>query len=215
MKIINLVKINEEFPVEIDDGIYVIESFLTSEEVIRLHELAENATQEEWDEVYLGQLKSKALSILGSNASDDEVADYMEKFTVNFWKDKKLIIKDSELVSKLNDRANLLFDGLYDTTPLSEFQRQYEGVSLDEHYDQGHNPALVRATVTYINDDYTDGELYFPDRGLVLKPKAGTMITFPASEDYVHGVKTVGPGPVRYVITSFGWAYGSKGYERY
>lgn len=210
---INMKEVNGSLPVEIDKGIFVIENFLTKEETELLHSLAEAADEEQWDLIYLNSLRTKAEGILGSSATKEEVDKYVEEHTVSFWKDKKLEIADRDLAKRITDRAQELFEGLYDTTPLTEFQRQYSGVSLDEHYDQGHDARLVRATVTYVNDNYVDGELYFPDRDLVFRPKAGTMITFPASKDYVHGVKKVGEGPTRYVITSFAWAHGSAGYN--
>jgi predicted 2-oxoglutarate/Fe(II)-dependent dioxygenase YbiX len=44
------------------------------------------------------------------------------------------------------------------------------------------------ASVYYINDDYTGGEINFPDHNLKIKPKANSFITFPSNSDYWHEV---------------------------
>ena len=55
----------------------------------------------------------------------------------------------------------------------------------------------------YINDDYVGGELYFPEYELEIKPKAKTLITFPATDDYLHGTRKVVSGSDRFVIATF------------
>ena len=39
--------------------------------------------------------------------------------------------------------------------------------------------------------DFGGGELYFPDLGCEFKPSRGAYVVFPASEDYIHGVRDV------------------------
>ena len=55
----------------------------------------------------------------------------------------------------------------------------------------------------YINDDYLDGELFFPNKDISLRPKPGDLLFFPGNEEYEHGVKHVGDVPIRYVIVGF------------
>jgi hypothetical protein len=59
------------------------------------------------------------------------------------------------------------------------------------------------AAIAYINDNYADGELFFPNLDIQLKPKPGTMLFFPGNEEYEHGVKPVGEGSIRYVLVGF------------
>lgn len=47
------------------------------------------------------------------------------------------------------------------------------------------------ASVYYINDDYEGGEINFPNHGLMIKPKANSLIFFPGNEEYEHQVFTV------------------------
>ena len=46
----------------------------------------------------------------------------------------------------------------------------------------------------YLNDDYEGGELEFPDWGMSMKPKAGTLIAFPSYIDFSHRVHPVTKG---------------------
>jgi hypothetical protein len=50
----------------------------------------------------------------------------------------------------------------------------------------GHLSILI-----YINDDYEGGEIYFPDRGIEIKPKSNMFICFPGNIHYRHGVRRV------------------------
>jgi 2OG-Fe(II) oxygenase superfamily len=53
-------------------------------------------------------------------------------------------------------------------------------------------PVLIEVAANlYLNDDFEGGELYFPMRDLVIKPKARQLILFPGGHEYIHGVKKV------------------------
>jgi hypothetical protein len=77
------------------------------------------------------------------------------------------------------------------------------GVELKPHTDQHTDPSIKYAAIIYINDDYKDGELFFKNLKLSLKPSPKTLLIFPGNEQYEHGVKTVSDGPVRYVLVGF------------
>ncbi len=59
--------------------------------------------------------------------------------------------------------------------------------------------------VWYLNDDYEGGEIYFPKQNIELKPKPNTLVFFPGTTEYLHGVKPITNG-IRYTLTSF-WTY--------
>jgi hypothetical protein len=59
--------------------------------------------------------------------------------------------------------------------------------------------------VYYLNDDYDGGEIYFPNQNIELKPKPNTLVFFPGTLEFLHGVKPITNG-VRYTLTSF-WTY--------
>jgi hypothetical protein len=54
-----------------------------------------------------------------------------------------------------------------------------------------------------LNEEYSKGELFFSNHNIELKPKQGSLLLFPGTEDYNHGVRHVGPGPIRYVLVGF------------
>ena len=56
-------------------------------------------------------------------------------------------------------------------------------------------------TVVYLNDDFLGGE-FFLDNGISIKPKAGSLIMFPSTHAYGHGVSEVTSGK-RYISAHF------------
>lgn len=58
------------------------------------------------------------------------------------------------------------------------------------------------SSIIYLNDDYTGGEIIFPKINLTIQPKKGTLIFFPGTAEYLHGVKPVLSG-VRFTIATF------------
>lgn len=57
-------------------------------------------------------------------------------------------------------------------------------------------------SIIYINDNYLGGEIYFPQHQIEITPKAGTLIFFPSSKYYLHGVRKILAG-VRYTSPHF------------
>lgn len=62
--------------------------------------------------------------------------------------------------------------------------------------------------VLYLNDDYEGGEIYFPNQNVEVKPKPNTLVFFPGTLEYLHGVRPVTNG-IRYTLTSF-WTFNKK-----
>lgn len=86
---------------------------------------------------------------------------------------------------------------------------QEEGVNVPDYLNKwsGHLSSVI-----YLNDDYSGGELYFPDHNLSIKPEAGDYITWPGNRWYQHGVNEVKDG-VRYTLSiwaRFEEAYGQE-----
>lgn len=56
------------------------------------------------------------------------------------------------------------------------------GEELGLHTDTNHGgPFTHYSLVVYLNDDYEGGEIYFPEQNVKVKPKAGTIVAFPAT----------------------------------
>lgn len=73
-----------------------------------------------------------------------------------------------------------------------------------EHPDGSPHPYPWRAyaSILYLNQDYEGGSIYFPQHNLDLRPKPGTMVTFPGTTEYMHGVNRIISGE-RYSVASF------------
>lgn len=63
-------------------------------------------------------------------------------------------------------------------------------------------PWRTQASLIYVNDNFEGGYLYFPQKHIEIKPRAGSLVTFTGNNDYLHGVTEVTSG-VRYTIASF------------
>lgn len=61
---------------------------------------------------------------------------------------------------------------------------------------------ITRSAIYYVNDDFTGGELFYPNKNLEIKPKPGMLVMHPPTEEYKHGVKTITSG-YRYVFVGF------------
>jgi hypothetical protein len=99
----------------------------------------------------------------------------------------------------------------------SSFCRYHEGVDVLENdltmqyhtdYKQSErempgNHFFITCT-TYINDNYTGGEIefYIDGKFITHKPIAGDIMVFPSIEPYYHGVKTITSG-YKYLIRNF------------
>jgi hypothetical protein len=73
---------------------------------------------------------------------------------------------------------------------------------MGPHTDSAPVPTVEHiSSVLYLNDDYEGGELHFPNQGIRIKPKAGSVIIFPSVPPFLHestkiisGTKYMSPG---------------------
>lgn len=70
------------------------------------------------------------------------------------------------------------------------------GESLEAHTDNlkkdhpdTHSPRSIINALLYLTDDYTGGEIFFPEVKRSIKPKAGSVVVF--DSDLMHGVNAV------------------------
>ena len=54
-----------------------------------------------------------------------------------------------------------------------------------------HTPQRDYTGLLYLNDNFTGGQLVFPDRHVVIIPKAGLLVAFPSNHRFVHSVPKV------------------------
>ena len=144
--------------------------------------------------------------------------------TEDYWKGRTLTVADiknatiRQMLIETRDRAITLLSvaltehlgsehKLY--SDLVNFARWPMGYELQPHADS-ENPNGVPhpfpwrhfGSVTYLNDDYAGGEIYFPNLDLELKPNPRTLIIFPGTLKYLHGVRKITSG-MRHTTASF------------
>lgn len=70
------------------------------------------------------------------------------------------------------------------------------GQKGDLHIDaQDPEPFIEWSTIIYLNDEYTGGEIYFPNQNFSYAPKKFSAVFFPsAGSEYIHGVTTIKSG---------------------
>ena len=190
---------------EITDELISVEGFLSKEEIDIFWDIINSTSQEDWEVEYMGNLKTFCLEKFGRDDVDNLVAEGKFEITQN-WVDKNFNITDHNIYRPLHNRLNSMILKSYDSLELSglaTIQRMQKGVELKAHTDQHTDPSIRYATIIYINDDYVDGNVFFPKLGIELKPKPGTLLFFPGNEEYEHGVRHVGDGPIRYVLVGF------------
>jgi len=79
------------------------------------------------------------------------------------------------------------------------------GADMGPHIDSD-DPTNIKhpviSGVMYLNDDYDGGEIDFPNQGVSIKPKAGSIIIFPSTYPYVHHPKKINSGN-KYMVPLF------------
>jgi hypothetical protein len=80
------------------------------------------------------------------------------------------------------------------------------GSSNSLHFDSNNDGEQERqyAALIYLNDEYTGGEINFPDIDLCIKPKPLTLIFFKGDETLMHEVKEVLSGERKNILMFFG-----------
>ena len=119
-----------------------------------------------------------------------------------------------DLQSRTIERLTALLAAEFGESPpiysdLVNYARWPAGYELQPHADS-ENPGGAPhpfpwrdfASVIYLNDDYVGGEIYFPNLGIELKPDPRTLIVFPGTLFFLHGVRRVEQG-MRHTIASF------------
>jgi hypothetical protein len=190
------------------DQIFIVKNFLYLNEINELLDFINNVDEQLWHEEYLRNLKPFCMQKFGRDDVENLVKEGLFEITQN-WHDKIIMIENRKetdhIFKKIHERLNLLFDDTSIIRPSGNntIQRMQPGVELKSHTDQDTDPSITHASIIYLNDDYLDGELYFVNKNYQIKPEPGTLIIFPGTKEYEHGVKTVGKGPIRYVLPGF------------
>jgi hypothetical protein len=181
------------------DGILFIKDFLKDKELDTLLEIIKTTPNEEWSIEYTKNLARFCMEKFGRDDVDNLVAEGKFEITQG-WEDKNLDITHEEISRTLQIRLGDLIklsDPSLELAGFGTLQRMQPGVELKAHTDQHTDPSIKYAAILYINDDYKDGTLFFKNKeNSDLRPTPGTLLLFPGNEEYEHGVRFVGEGPI-------------------
>lgn len=188
------------------EQILSVENFLKDGELETILEIIKNTDNEEWSVEYTKNLARFCMEKFGRDDVENLVKEGKFEITQG-WEDKNLNITTEPISNILQKRLGDLLKKADPSLELAGFgtlQRMQEGVELKSHTDQHTDPSIRHAAILYINDDYKDGTLFFKNKEKSdLRPKPGTLLVFPGNEEYEHGVRFVGEGPIRYVTVGF------------
>lgn len=190
---------------EIHPGILLVENYLSDEELNTILDIINKTPEDDWKIEYLSNLKNFCMAKFGRDDVENLVAEGKFEITQN-WEDKNYNISGTEIYQTIYTRLSELVEIAQPELELSGFatiQRMQEDVELKSHTDQDTDPSIRYATILYLNEEYTKGELFFPKLGVEIKPKPKSLLIFPGTNEYEHGVRHVGPGPIRYVLVGF------------
>jgi len=190
---------------ELIPGVLLVKNFITEDELNQLLYIINNTPEENWFIEYTKNLKRFCLEKFGRDDVDNLVKEGKFEITMG-WEDKNLALHNDEITQIINARLEKI---LYKADPETELasmktlQRMQSGVELKSHTDQKTDPSIRYAQILYLNDDYEGGELYFKNKDFKVKPKPRSLLVFPGTEEFEHGVYFVKDGPIRYVMVSF------------
>lgn len=185
--------------------ILLVRNFASEDELNTMLDIIRTTPNETWFKAYRESLKRFCLEKFGRDDVENLVAEGKYEITKD-WDDKNLDIGYSPASRQLQAKMHQLIEinnKDLELTGFATLQRMQEGVQLKSHTDQHTDPSIRYAAILYINDDYTDGTLFFKNKDIDLRPKPGDLLLFPGNEEYEHGVRHVGPGPIRYVLVGF------------
>lgn len=187
------------------EELLIIKNFISSQELKSLMDIIYNTEEEDWLIEYTSNLKKFAMEKFKRDDIENLVAEGKFEVTPG-WQDKNLIVIDEYLSNKIISRLRNIVDLAHpelQVTGLKTFQRMQEGVELVPHIDKYTDPSIAYATILYLNDDYLGGELFFSDKDFKIKPEPGSLLIFPGTDEFKHGVNPVKAGPIRYVLVGF------------
>ncbi len=96
----------------------------------------------------------------------------------------------------------------------------FAGEMVALHYDaSGITPGRREyAAHIYLNDNFTGGEISYPNQNFIEKPEKNMLILFPTSEDYPHEMKQILSGErtamLMHFTTNMDLAYLEQAYNR-
>jgi len=175
--------------VYIDENIFYIEDFISQEHLLLFQDAIKNNS---YIEDY-GHLAHTSLMIKDKEILDiwrDYLSDLDQLFNNST---ENLIRSYEDIVSLIKYRE---ISDLKDSMPIEFLNSDYimpphaDDVSYDlSEKDLGERKSFVsKGLVIFMNDEFDGGELVYVNKGITIKPKAGTLVCHPGTKEYSHAV---------------------------
>lgn len=126
----------------------------------------------------------------------------------------------SDIFDKINSRTKAAVELVFDRevkANTAHAQKWTEGAFAYPHSDNSDfdgNPTAFEinkyVAILYLNDEYTGGELYFPDHDIEIKPNKYSIYVLPGGVENIHGVREIESGE-RHTMLSF-WDFADADY---
>ena len=131
-----------------------------------------------------GGYKSRPLHYYTLRDVDSESASRMYGVTLRCKEKIKVYLSTRELFVESLFVARLLSGDSH--VAHADNERREQG-----RWIPNHTPKRDYTGLAYLNDDFTGGELVFPDLDVVIAPKPGLLVGFPSNHKFVHAVPKV------------------------
>lgn len=171
-----------------ESNICIFENYISAEHLKKIYEYCYSIN--EW-EPWSSGLSDKISTFETMKKNSPETFEIMQKYVNGV---QKLI------EFKFGRELESAHPGIRRWDAGEEQQLHADGENLDGSPNETY--IVDYGSIMYLNDNYLGGEIYFPQYELNIAPKAGTLIFFPSSKYYLHGVRKILAG-VRYTSPHF------------
>jgi len=187
------------------DNIYVVENFMEKEHVEELHRLCDLSLEDpslpewwynkfpgpEYTEYTFGKYRDLCESDIDQYhvGKNPLLKKYMDKMTdlISFTAGRKVVP-----IFHFNRHKSV--HGITCPGHTDSESHGPDGIRYLPDYSPNHlyEPAIIEFSANiYLNNNYDDGLLYFPDYDIKIKHTPGQLVFFPGTVEYVHAVETV------------------------
>lgn len=175
--------------VYLEDNIFYIENFISEKDILTLHNAIKS---DSYIEDY-GHLSHTSLIIKDSHIVD-MWNSYLGKLESIFNSSTEKLIRPYEDFVSIVKYRNIDFSK--EDVPVEFLNSDYimpphsDDIPYDlSEKDLGKTKSFVsKGIVIFISDDFEGGEVVYVNKDISIKPKAGTLVCHPGTEEYSHAV---------------------------
>jgi hypothetical protein len=187
----------------LEKNIYLYEDVLENplqliKDIELLDSLDEESSISKWKDwtAYKSEYSFGSQKTILNSIFDDSMPHYFLALSI-YNRINNAIVNASNDYAAMHDGLDIGF-----LTPLS-ISKYFVGKSMGPHVDShDDDPLKTISVVLYLNDDYTGGEINFPEQDIKIKAKAGSIVVFPSKKPYFHESKEILTG-IKYMTPGF------------